>query len=88
MVDKCEEVMKWRIRRETRKAKSSNKKTRKAAKTALLAYKKTKSMFINWCKEDKDYKIYKSEEEFNKKMDALEKAAEKMVKAMKKKGQL
>jgi hypothetical protein len=81
---KCKQMYEWSIKRYTRKAKSSNKNTRKNAKKVLLdlTTKKQKSMFMKKCKSLKFYdnKCINNEKEFNKEMNKVEKMIKKMDK--------
>ena len=71
MATTCKDIEKWRLRRETRKMKSSNARVRNAAKRTLKALKnkKIKAFFMKTCKEHKEYEKTKYEKEYNEQMD-------------------
>ena len=86
MATTCKDIEKWRIRRETRKLKSSDKIKRLVAKKTVKVYKnkKVKKLLLKACKDNIEYERMKNEKEFNKKMDEMEKVMAEIFKEMQK----
>ncbi len=84
MVD-CKKIYEWSLRRLTRKSKSNNKKTKGEGITGLAFLKQGlgKKMFMKTCKKYKGYKVYKNEDDFNKKKDKEDKKIDELFKKFK-----
>lgn len=69
----CAKVYKWKVNRLKNQSKYGTEKERKLAELSLLTLQRFKGVFLKGCKKDPGLPFYKSEEDYNTKLDKIEK---------------